>query len=146
MTAQRWWVKMAARWLARVDGVSGQLRLAMLGMTALSTGVVALRSYGHGEYAWPLIAGTGLLTILYTYLYTEGGVWNQQRRDKADMATNWAGPPSRFNTEIQARALYAALEGRELTEEEREAVSREAEHAWKEWRDGIDKQTLEEES
>lgn len=142
MTADRWWVRHAARWLARVDGVSGQLRLALLAMTGVSTALVALRTYGYGRYAWPLIAATGVGALVFTYLYTEGGVWNQMQRDKQDLSGNWAGPPSRFNTAIQARGTAAALKGAELTEAEREAVDAEVADAWHKWRDGVPEEDL----
>jgi len=46
--------------MARVDGVSNTIRLAMLGLTGLSTATLTLRQYGHGEYAWPLIGVVGV--------------------------------------------------------------------------------------
>lgn len=137
-TAERWWVRLAARWLARVDGVSGQLRLAMLVMTGLSTATLTLRQYGYGELAWPLIIATGLGMLVYTYLYSEGGVWNQVQRDRADLSTNFAGPGMRMDDELIARGMKAADEGRELTDDERRAVKAELDDAWAEYRDGID--------
>jgi hypothetical protein len=138
MTADRWWVKLAARWLARVDGVSGMIRLAMLGLTGLSTATLTLRQYGHGEYAWPLIAVVAAGTLLFTYLYTEGGVWNQMARDRQDLSSNFAGPSMRMNNELLARGLLAAEEKRELDEAERQAIKRELDEAFEEYRDGLD--------
>jgi hypothetical protein len=138
MTAQRWWVRVAARWLARVDGVSGMIRLAMLGLTGISTATLTLRQYGHGEYAWPLIGVVGVGTLVFTYLYTEGGVWNQMARDRKDLSTNFAGPSMRVNNEILARGILAAEEGRELSDGERAAIKRELDDAFAEYRDGID--------
>ena len=137
MTAQRWWVRLAARWLARVDGVSGMIQLAMLGLTGLSTATLTLRQYGHGEYAWPLIAVVSVGTLVFTYLYTEGGVWNQVSRDRQDLSTNFAGPSMRMNNELLARGILAAQEGRELTEGERAAIKGELDDAFDEYRDGI---------
>jgi hypothetical protein len=138
MTAQRWWVRLAARWLARVDGVSGMIRLAMLGLTGISTATLTLRQYGHGEYAWPLIFTVGLGTLAFTYLYTEGGVWNQMSRDRQDLSNNFAGPSMRMNNELIARGVLAAQEKRELSAQEREAIKAELDHAFEEYRDGID--------
>ena len=138
MTATRWWVKLAARWLARVDGVSGMIRLAMLGLTGISTATLTLRQYGHGEYAWPLIVAIGVGTLVFTYLYTEGGVWNQMARDRQDLSTNFAGPSMRMNDEMIARGILAAQEKRELSAEEREAIQLELDHAFQEFREGID--------
>ncbi|WP_313696234.1 hypothetical protein [Halorarum halobium] len=138
MTANRWWVRLAARWLARVDGVSGMIRLAMLGLTGISTATLTLRQYGHGEYAWPLIGVIGAGTLAFTYLYTEGGVWNQMARDRQDLSTNFAGPSMRMSNELLARGILAAEEGRELSEAERDAIKRELDHAFEEYRDGIE--------
>jgi hypothetical protein len=133
-TAERWWVRLAARWL----GVSGQLRLAMLVMTGLSTATLTLRQYGHGQLAWPLIFTTGIGMLVYTYLYAEGGVWNQVQRDRADLSTNFAGPGMRMDDELIARGILAAQKGEELSEDERQAVKHELDEAWDEYRDGID--------
>ncbi|MDY7082368.1 MAG: hypothetical protein SXQ77_08200 [Halobacteria archaeon] len=138
MTANRWWVKLAARWLARIDGVSGMIRLAMLGLTGISTATITLRQYGHGEYAWPLIFVILVGTLIYTYLYTEGGVWNQMARDRQDLSQNFASPSMRINTEMMARSIVAAQEKRQLSEEEREAIKRELDDAFDEYRDGVD--------
>jgi len=138
MTAQRWWVRTGARWLARVDGVSDHLRLAMLGLTGVSTATVALQSYGLGRFAWPLIGAISAGTLVYTYLYTEGGAWNQMARDRADLSSNYAGPSMRMGHEFAARGIVAGLEGRELTAEERQNVQQELDDAFDEYRDGID--------
>ena len=137
MTAERWWVRLAARWLARVDGVSGMIRLAMLGLTGLSTATLTLRQYGHGEYAWPLIFVVLSGTLVFTYLYTEGGVWNQMSRDRQDLSNNFAGPSMRINNELLARAFLAAEERRELSDTERMAIKEELDEAFDEYRDGL---------
>lgn len=138
MTAERWWVRTAARWLARVDGVSSMIRLAMLGLTGLSTALLTLRQYGHGDLAWPFVAVVGSGTLVFTYLYTEGGVWNQMSRDRQDLSSNFAGPSMRMNNELLARGLVAAQESRELSEAEREAIKEELDEAFQEYRDGIE--------
>lgn len=143
-TAERWWVRLAARWLARIDGVSGQLRLAMLGMTGVSTGLVALKSYGLGRFAWPLIIGTGMVVVIYTYLFTEGGVWNQMARDRVDLSTNYAGPTLRIDDEMIARGLVAGTKGETLNERERSAISNELDEAFYQYRDGLPEEYFDE--
>ncbi len=138
MTANRWWVRLAARWLARVDGVSGMIQLAMLGLTGISTATLTLRQYGHGEYAWPLIAVVSLGALVFTYLYTEGGVWNQVSRDRSDLSSNYASPSMRMNNELIARGILAAQESRKLSEEERTAIKGELDQAFQEFREGIE--------
>jgi len=138
MTADRWWVKTAARWLARIDGISGMMRLAMLVMTGLSTALLTLKQYGYGRYAWLFIGVVAAGTLVFTYLYTEGGVWNQMSRDRQDLSSNFAGPAMRMRNELLARGVLAAEEGRELSEGEREAIKAELDVAFEEYRDGID--------
>lgn len=138
MTAQRWWVRRAARWLARVGGVSDMLRLGMLGLTGVSTATLTLQQYGHGELAWPLIAVLAVGAGAFTYLYTEGGVWNQMSRDQRDLSNNWAGPSQRIQAELIARGIAAAEKGGALAETERTAVTREISAAFTDLRDGVD--------
>lgn len=138
MTATRWWVRVAARWLARVDGVSSILRLGMLGLTGISTMVVALRDTGLGHLIAPAIVTIALGTVAFAYLYAEGGVWNQVRRDKSDLSKNYSTPFQRISNEMTARALYAGEVGRELTPAEREAIRSEVAAAYDELRDGVD--------
>lgn len=138
MTADRDWVRWLARWIARVKGVEGQLRLAMLALTGVSTATLTLQQYGHGQYAWPLIAVVAVGTVVYTYLYTEGGVWNQTARDRVDLSTNFAGPTMRIDDELTARGILAALKGEALTDRERQAIREELDEAFEEYRDGID--------
>ena len=137
-TADRWWVRVAARWLARVDGVSGQIRLAMLVMTGLSTATLSLRQYGLGEYAPVFIGVTGVGLAVFAYAYSEGGVWNQMARDRSDMSSNHATPRSKINTELTGVALFAALEGREPDAEERAAIEAAVDEQWRERRDGVE--------
>jgi len=142
MTAERWWVRLAARWLARVDGVSGQLRLAMLGLTGVSTASLTLRQYGYGEFALPFIGVLGAATLVYTYYYTEGGVWNQVSRDRRDMSDNFSGPTMLIDNRIRAIQLahlaHAMQNGSEQSFEElAEEMQDVTEEEWAELRNGI---------
>lgn len=137
MTANRWWVKLAARWLARVDGVSGQLRLVFLAMTGNGIVLSTLSDYGLERFAVPFLAVSASGMLLYIYLYTEGGVWNQMQRDRADLSSNFAGPNMAMTAELYGRAIGAREKGEALSQAEREAVRTEARQAWKELRDGV---------
>lgn len=137
-TAERWWVALAARWLARIDAVSGQLRLLMLGVTGASTGLVALDAYGLRGWAIPLLTAAGLAMLGYTYAYAEGGVWNQVQRDKNDMSSNHAHPGHVIDDSLIGRSVAAAIQGEPLDEDQREAVRRELADGFEEFRDGVD--------
>jgi len=136
-TAERWWVRVAARWLARVDGVSSQIRVASLGVTAFSTFSLVLQNSGHGELVVPLGVAGLVMVPLYTYLYAEHGVWNQVQRDKADMSANYAGPMIRIDDELIARGITAGQKGNELSESERKAIKEELDITFEEYRDGV---------
>jgi hypothetical protein len=137
MTANRWWVRMAARWLARIDGVNGQLRLLFLAMTGYGIVLQTLAQYGLGGYALEFLGVSGIALAVYTYYYNEGGVRNQVSRDRVDLSTNFAGPTMRMDDELIARGIVAGLESRELDEDRRRAIKGELDAGWTEYRDGL---------
>jgi hypothetical protein len=138
MTANRWWVKEAAWWLAAVDGVSEQVRMVSLAVTAFSTFSILLQNFGLGRYVVPIGCVSLVGLVVYVYLYNAGGVRNQVSRDRQDLSANFAGPNARIQAELVARSLAAAELGRELEADERDAVSGELEHTFEELRDGVD--------
>jgi hypothetical protein len=147
MTAVRWWVKKAARWIARVNGVKAHIQMVSLAVTGFSTFSLVLQNAGLGGYIPYLAVGVTLVGVLYTYLYTEGGVWNQVQRDQADLSNNYADPNARINAEMSTRALLAGLLERQPTDGEVDAVREELDQAFYELRDGVeiaDQQSVEE--
>jgi hypothetical protein len=153
VTATRSWVRFAARWIARIDGVSGQLRLAMLALTGISTATLTLKQYGYGQYAWPVIAVITAVTVVYTYLYTEGGVWNQVARDRTDMSDNYSGPTMLFDAKIDARqrseqtiAIIEALTEEPVPEDRREQIRAGLDSVtvdeWRSLREGVNVEEL----
>lgn len=144
MTAQRWWVKLAARWLARIDGVSGQIRVFSLGVTAFSTFSLVLQNSGHGELVTPL-GIAGLIGVpIYTYLYTEGGVWNQVARDRVDLSTDFSGPTMLMDDVQIAVGTFYAVHGRKPTQAERKEIEQAIKEQWDEYRHGLPEEYLEE--
>lgn len=138
MTANRWWVRFGARWLARIDGVSGQLRLLFLAMTGYGIVLQTLARYGFGGYAIEFLAVSALGLVCYTYYFNEGGVRNQVRRDGQDLAGNWAGPNMRMDDALIGAAMFAATHGRPPDEEEFEAIEQAVDTYWRGYRDGVD--------
>ena len=138
MTADRWWVQKAAWWLAAVDGVSGQIQMFSLAVTAFSTFSIMLQGFGLAEFVPHLGVAASALGVMYTYYYNKGGVRNQVSRDRQDLSNNWAGPNSKIQSILIARSLVAARKGDQLSDHEREAVDAEAHQALLEYRDGTD--------
>ncbi len=138
MTADRWWVQLAARWLARIDGVKGHVQMFSLAVTAFSTFSIMLQGFGLGQYIPYLAIVSVLIGLVYIYLYTEGGVWNQVRRDTADLSGNYAPPTMLMDDVCIAIGQFAAVHGREPTTEELEMLERSVRRQWSRYRDGID--------
>jgi len=137
-TAERWPVRFGARWLARIQGVSGHIRLASLGVTAFSTFSLLLEQLGLGA-AIPYIGAVGVGGLVaFAYLYSEAGVWNQVQRDQRDLSTNHAHPAQRIDDEFIGRAVVAGTKGRALTDDERQAIQDELDDGFREYRDGYD--------
>lgn len=142
MTAQRWWVRIAARWLARIDGVNGQLRLLFLAMTGYGITLQTLSQYGLGGWALEFMALSGLLLIAYTYYYNEGGVRNQVSRDRQDLSTNYSGPTMLMDDVCIAIGQFVAENGREPTDDERKMIENAVKRQWMDYRNGIPEEWL----
>lgn len=139
MTANRWWVKGYARWIARVRSVQGQLNLLFTAMSGVGIASGALKYLGAPTWVIAILLGILALGIIaYIWLYSEGGVWNQMRRDQSEMSANFADPKARINAEMTARPILAGIKGRELTPAERQAISAESVATFAEYRDGAE--------
>ena len=145
MTADRKPVKWAARWIARLEAASPLIRMGSLLLTGLSTALIVLNQYGYAQYARLFVAAGIGAGIVFVYFYTEGGVYNQQKRDMKEFGHNFAGPHNRIDDEMIARPVIAGLKGRPLTDKERSAIRQEADAAYADLRDGIDIDALEDE-
>jgi len=137
MTANRWWVRLAARWLARIDGVTGQIQMVSLSVTAFSTFGILLQNYGLGGLVPYLGAAAAVGCLVYVYLYTEGGVWNQVAKDRQDLSTDFSGPTMKMDDTLIGVAVFAAIHERPPTKEEIETIETAVDGQWKEYRDGV---------
>lgn len=136
MTANRWWVKLFARWQARIDAIKGQIQAVSLLVTAYSTFSIVLQNFGLGRYV-PILGGIiAIILPVYAYYFFEGGVWNQVARDRADMNSDFASPSQFIGNEFTARMLAAYDKGEQLTEHEREIIEKEGWRVFEENRDG----------
>lgn len=141
MTATRWWVKSAARWLARIDGVKGQVQMFSLAVTAFSTFSIMLQGFGLGEYVPYIGVAAAVGGAAYTWAYTEGGVWNQVSRDRNDLSDNFAAPGMAMGMTLQGRqraVIAEAIQEDYDRERIRERMDEETAALLQEFRDGID--------
>lgn len=136
MTADSPFSRFVARWMMRLEAAGGVIRLVSLGITAISTTLVALSTFGYGWLAKPVIILLSCGGLLFAYYYTERGIYNQKNRDKQDAGINFADPGMRIQSEMWARAKLAAEKERELTKQEREAIKNESDVVYTEFRDG----------
>lgn len=138
MTATRWWVKLFARWKAKISAVQADISLFFAGVrtVAIASGIMAFFDLPNW-FIGGSMAAIFVVVLLYAHLFSEGGVWNQMQRDKRDYSNNFAGPNGRIVQEIGARAFVAGMQGEELTAEQRQAIAAEADQSFQDLRDGI---------
>lgn len=148
MTADRTWVRRIARWLARFDTTKGQLQAISLSVTVFSTFSLVLQNAGLGEYVpYVGVIGAGGW-LVYTYLYSEGGVFNQKQRDMTDLGDNYSGPTMLMDARIEARQLASLAyvlqedDAQSFDEIYQEMLQR-TEAEWASMRDGLDIETIE---
>lgn len=137
MTANRWFVRLAARWMARLNGVKGQIQMFSLAVTAFSTFGLLLQNAGYGNLVPYLGATVFFAGIAYIYYFTEGGVWNQVSRDRQDMSTNFSGPTMKMDDTLIGVAVFAAIHGRSPQDDEVDMIEDAVDGQWKEYRNGI---------
>jgi hypothetical protein len=137
MTAEHWAERWVARQLARLDGASGQIRLASLALTAFSTFSIMLQGFGLGDLVPVAGLAGAVLGGLYVYWYTERDVWNQMARDRQDYSGDWAGPNGLIQAKMTARILAATEKGEPLSDAERDAAETEGKMVFDEHRDGV---------
>jgi len=111
-------------------------------MTGMSIASGALAYFGARELVVPFLTVTALAVLAFAYLYAEGGVWNQVKRDQADLSNNYADPNAKINSEMSSRAIVAALQGHELNDDQREALRNELDESFADLRDGVDVESV----
>jgi len=142
MTAQRWWVKMFARWQARIDASLPEIKLGLQMISSGGIGSASLAYLGQKWLVVPFIIAMVVGILAYAYIAFEKGVKNQVARDRADMTSNFAGPNMWMQALLTAMAVVAGVFGKELTEERRDAIQTELDRAFEELREGIPEDKL----
>jgi len=130
-----------SKWIMRTKNAGVILRIPLLGVTAVSTLVTALRGTWLQDYTIAIVSVFGISALLFIWAYDRFQVMNIQNRWNADRADNYVGPTTAMNQLINARqfgVLSQALTNEwneEKTQEELEKVTRET---VAEFRNGID--------
>jgi len=130
-----------SKWIMRTQNAGTILRIPLLGVTAVSTLVTALRGTAFQNYTMYIVAVFGVLALVFIWAYDRFQVMNIQNRWNADRADNYVGPTTAMNQLINARqfgVLSQALTNEwseEKTQKELEKVTRET---VAEFRNGID--------
>lgn len=138
-TAVRWWVRMYARWMARVKGVQGQLSLLFQGMSGVGIASGAMKYLGAPLWVIGVLAVLFIVGLVwYVYTFSEEGIWNQVQRDRRDLSNNFAGPNGYIVSRIQAKAIVAGLQGAELSDEQEKAIEAMATEEFEALRDGVE--------
>lgn len=127
-----------ARWIMRLEAAGNILRMAFLGVTAASTLTSALALIGYQQLA-PYVLVVGILgTFAFSYVYVEFGVFNRKNRERVDAGNNFARPDMKIDDEIIGAAVFAALHGREPTEDEARAIEQSVGTVWQKHRNGVE--------
>lgn len=127
-----------ARWLMRIQAVQGILQLLGIAVTAASTLTSALVAIGE-PWAAPYLLGVGLVgSPIFAYGYVELGLFNRKNRENVDRGNNFATPRDRIDDTLIGAAVFAAIHGREPTEEEVETIEAAVEEPWQDFRDGVE--------
>ena len=144
MTANRWWVKMFARWQARIDSSLQEINLGLRMVSSGGIGSAALTYLGQRWLVIPFLASMFIAIFVYAYLTFEGGVKNQVAKDRADMLSDFSGPSMLMNDTLIGISAFVAMNGRKPTAEERKEIEEAVKEQWDEYRDGLPEGYIEE--
>lgn len=136
-----------SKWLMRTQNAGRVLRMPLLGVTAVSTLVTALKDTALSSYTLPIVGVAGVSAIVFIWAYDEFQVLNIQNRWNADRSDNYIGPTTAINQIVNARQL--SVLSRSISEDwsEEKTVSemeKATEETLSEFRNGIDLGELDE--
>jgi hypothetical protein len=139
MTAQRWWVRLFARWKAKVGAVQADINLMFSAVQTVTIASGVMAYFDVPTWAIGILMGGMLVgAMLYAHLYAEGGVWNHTQRYTQERSSNYSRPIMRIDDEMIARTIIAGQQGHPCTEEQIEAIQAEGDATYVEYLDGLD--------
>lgn len=102
-----------SRWLMRTLQAGRVLRMPLLGVTAVSTLVTALKGTSLEQYTIPIIGTSGFMAFLFIWAYDKFQVLNLQQKHDADRSSNYVGPSMAISSIIRAKQFSVLSEGLE---------------------------------
>lgn len=130
-----------SKWLMRTQNAGTILRIPLLGVTAVSTLVTALRGTTLEKYTFYIVGVFGVGATVFIWAYDRFQVMNIQNRWNADRADNYIGPTTAINQIVNARQFSVLSQSisedwsDDKTRKELEKVTRKA---LSQYRNGID--------
>lgn len=129
-----------SRWLMRTLQAGRILRMPLLGVTAVSTLVTALKGTAFENYTMYIISVSGIMAVTFIWAYDKFQVLNIQQKHDADRSSNFVGPSMAMTSMIRARqfsvmskAIAEDWEQEKIDQKMREVTEDEI----KKYRDGI---------
>jgi len=130
-----------SKWIMRTKNAGVILRIPLLGVTAVSTLVTALRGTMLEKYTLPILSVFGIGAVVFIWAYDRFQVMNIQNRWNADRADNYYGPTGAIDQLASAErdaVLAQSIKNDWDMERTREEMKKAVERAVSEYRNGVD--------
>lgn len=130
-----------SKWLMRSLQAGRVLRIPLLGVTALSTLVTALKNTFLEPYIYIIVSSGALTCVTFIWAYDYFSILNQQNKHNADRSSNFVGPDKTMNKLLEAKQRSVMSRSisqewsQEKTEKELEKITVKT---LQKWRNGID--------
>lgn len=133
--------RLLSRWIMRAQEGGKVIQGVLLGVTAVSTLVTALKGTWLEPYTIFGVAAIVLGSLAFMLVYDTSGVLNQQNVERMDRSDNFAGPGMAMSSMIRARqmaAFFEALREDDDPEAAQKRVMEETHASLRDYRHGID--------
>jgi len=130
-----------SKWIMRTKNAGVIMRIPLLGVTAVSTMITALRGTFLERYTLAIVVGFGVAALVFVWAYDRFQVMNMQNRWNADRADNYYGPTGAIDQLAAAEreaVLAQSIKNDWDMEKTREEMKKAAERAISEYRNGVD--------
>lgn len=126
------------RWLMRFEVSQSIMSMFFQGTTAVSALSGVLSYAGYNQYVLPVLAIWGLMMPAIAFIIADGGILNRKNREKSDYGNNYSTPRDKIDDTLIGTAVFAAIHGREPTEDELDTIENSVDVKWRDFRNGVD--------